>query len=167
MSHIYNRRGRGRAREHKTPRGHVYIAALPYLGYFDKEAKTLFCFLLRRRRPASSWANSAQARAKGFETDARDANINIANERKHRCERSTVDSFVSAVKERLCQYLLCSFFCFSEKLDIEKNSVGPGGIPADAIYTTTPRTGVRGGHHSPDAMKVRLAAMVLQPPTRV
>lgn len=70
--------------------------------------------------------------------------------------------------ERLLYWLLFneSYFCFSEKLDIEKNSVGPGGIPADAIYTTTPRTGVR-GLHSPDAMKVRLAAMVLQPPTRV
>lgn len=56
-------------------------------------------------------------------------------------------------------------FCYSEKLDIEKNSTGPGGIPADAIYTTTPRGGR--GHGSPEAMKVRLAAMVLQPPTRV
>ncbi|KAF5289667.1 hypothetical protein FQR65_LT11784 [Abscondita terminalis] len=39
----------------------------------------------------------------------------------------------------------------SEKLEIEKNSTGPGGIPADAIYTTTPRGGR--GHHSPEAMK--------------
>lgn len=47
-------------------------------------------------------------------------------------------------------------------MDIEKTATGPGGIPADAIYTTTPR-----GHGSPETMKVRLAAMVLQPPTRV
>ncbi|XP_015833193.1 irregular chiasm C-roughest protein isoform X3 [Tribolium castaneum] len=49
-----------------------------------------------------------------------------------------------------------------QKVDIEKTATGPGGIPADAIYTTTPR-----GHGSPEAMKVRLAAMVLHPPTRV
>ncbi|CAG9762644.1 unnamed protein product [Ceutorhynchus assimilis] len=65
----------------------------------------------------------------------------------------------------------------SRKLDIEKTahhhqltnnqnshppSLGPGGIHADALYTTGPR----GGNH-PDAMKVRLASMVLQPPTEV
>ncbi|XP_071051965.1 kin of IRRE-like protein 2 isoform X3 [Onthophagus taurus] len=38
-----------------------------------------------------------------------------------------------------------------EKMDIEKNATGPGGIPADAIYTTTPRGGR--GHSSPEAMK--------------
>ncbi|XP_065161053.1 irregular chiasm C-roughest protein isoform X2 [Atheta coriaria] len=36
----------------------------------------------------------------------------------------------------------------SEKLDLEKTATGPGGIPADAIYTTTPR-----GGRSPEAMK--------------
>lgn len=50
-------------------------------------------------------------------------------------------------------------------MDIEKSNSGPGGIPADAIYTTTP-TGGR-GRNSPETMKVRLAAMVLHPPTRV
>ncbi|XP_044269442.1 irregular chiasm C-roughest protein isoform X2 [Tribolium madens] len=35
-----------------------------------------------------------------------------------------------------------------QKVDIEKTATGPGGIPADAIYTTTPR-----GHSSPEAMK--------------
>ncbi|XP_008190757.1 irregular chiasm C-roughest protein isoform X4 [Tribolium castaneum] len=35
-----------------------------------------------------------------------------------------------------------------QKVDIEKTATGPGGIPADAIYTTTPR-----GHGSPEAMK--------------
>ncbi|KAJ8922191.1 hypothetical protein NQ315_004126 [Exocentrus adspersus] len=38
-----------------------------------------------------------------------------------------------------------------QKLDIEKTTTGPGGIPADAIYTTTPRSGHHGG--SPEAMK--------------
>lgn len=70
--------------------------------------------------------------------------------------------------------MLNQVWYFSQKLDIEKTAhhltnnqnqsgvLGQGGIPADAIYTTGPR----GGTH-PDAMKVRLAAMVLQPPTRV
>ncbi|CAH1372543.1 unnamed protein product [Tenebrio molitor] len=35
-----------------------------------------------------------------------------------------------------------------QKVDIEKTATGPGGIPADAIYTTTPR-----GHGSPETMK--------------
>ncbi|KAG5882067.1 hypothetical protein JTB14_023754 [Gonioctena quinquepunctata] len=54
-----------------------------------------------------------------------------------------------------------------QKVDIEKITTGPGGIPADAIYTTTPRSGNTRHGGSPEAMKVRLAAMVLQPPTRV
>lgn len=67
-----------------------------------------------------------------------------------------------------------------QKVDIEKTAhhltnnqthtnLGPGGIPADAIYTTGPRGGLSNaaGPGHPDAMKVRLAAMVLQPPTRV
>ncbi|KAL3285009.1 hypothetical protein HHI36_019138 [Cryptolaemus montrouzieri] len=54
-----------------------------------------------------------------------------------------------------------------QKLDIEKTTTGPGGIPADAIYTTTNTRGHHHGGGSPEAMKVRLAAMVLQPPTRV
>ncbi|KAG5872976.1 hypothetical protein JTB14_029199 [Gonioctena quinquepunctata] len=44
-----------------------------------------------------------------------------------------------------------------EKLDIEKTAVGPGGIPADAIYTTTPRNGTNSHHlreSSPEAMKI-------------
>lgn len=53
---------------------------------------------------------------------------------------------------------------FRDKKDIEKISTGPGGIPADAIYTTASRGG---RHNSPETMKVRLAAMVLHPPTRV
>ncbi|XP_057662340.1 kin of IRRE-like protein 2 [Diorhabda carinulata] len=47
-----------------------------------------------------------------------------------------------------------------QKIDIEKTATGPGGIPADAIYTTTPRSGNGTGnlppnHHgsSPEAMK--------------
>ncbi|XP_045463992.1 hemicentin-2 isoform X2 [Harmonia axyridis] len=56
----------------------------------------------------------------------------------------------------------------SQKLDFEKSTTDPHGIPADAVYTTT---NTRSSHHhtggSPEAMKVRLAAMVLQPPTRV
>ncbi|XP_063911069.1 hemicentin-1 isoform X2 [Zophobas morio] len=35
-----------------------------------------------------------------------------------------------------------------QKVDIEKTATGPGGIPADAIYTTNSR-----GHGSPEAMK--------------
>lgn len=63
--------------------------------------------------------------------------------------------------------LIYPFICCSEKLDLEKNATGPGGIPADAIYTTTPGSRSRGSASSPEVMKVRLAAMVLQPPTRV
>lgn len=63
-------------------------------------------------------------------------------------------------------YFFQQFFLICRnKIDIEKTTSGLGGIPADAIYTT-PRT----NHHqggSPEAMKVRLAAMVIQPPTRV
>ncbi|XP_063240065.1 hemicentin-2 [Bacillus rossius redtenbacheri] len=46
---------------------------------------------------------------------------------------------------------------------------GPGGaIPAEAVYTTSPtRRPQSFANNSPEAMKVRLAAMVLQPPTRV
>ncbi|GLV42586.1 uncharacterized protein CBL_03325 [Carabus blaptoides fortunei] len=41
----------------------------------------------------------------------------------------------------------------SEKLDLEKNATGPGGIPADAIYTTTPGSRSRGSASSPEVMK--------------
>ncbi|XP_074038362.1 kin of IRRE-like protein 1 isoform X2 [Leptinotarsa decemlineata] len=42
-----------------------------------------------------------------------------------------------------------------QKIDIEKTATGPGGIPADAIYTTTPRNMHNPQHHggSPEAMK--------------
>ena len=52
---------------------------------------------------------------------------------------------------------------------LENQGLGCGGaIPAEAIYSTSPSRRphtITGG--SPEAMKVRLAAMVLQPPTRV
>jgi hypothetical protein len=52
---------------------------------------------------------------------------------------------------------------------LENQGLGVGGaIPAEAIYSTSPSRRphtITGG--SPEAMKVRLAAMVLQPPTRV
>lgn len=52
---------------------------------------------------------------------------------------------------------------------LENQGLGGGGaIPAEAIYSTSPSRRphtITGG--SPEAMKVRLAAMVLQPPTRV
>lgn len=58
----------------------------------------------------------------------------------------------------------------SEKADLKSRSDSTSGGPhLDSIYTTP-----SGFHHhhaerpgSPEAMKVRMAAMILQPPTRV
>lgn len=78
------------------------------------------------------------------------------------------------------QHEICFIVFHSEKSDvdsaagrktprIENQGLGGGGtIPAEAIYSTSPSRRphtITGG--SPEAMKVRLAAMVLQPPTRV
>lgn len=61
----------------------------------------------------------------------------------------------------------------SEKADLKPHH--DVGVPhLDSIYTT-PTTGFHHQHHhgnglhqgSPEAMKVRMAAMVLSPPTRV
>ncbi|XP_037038558.1 hemicentin-2 isoform X1 [Bradysia coprophila] len=57
----------------------------------------------------------------------------------------------------------------SEKADLKSRSDSTNGPQLDSIYTT-PAGFHTQGHaqgHSPEAMKVRMAAMVLQPPTRV
>jgi hypothetical protein len=77
----------------------------------------------------------------------------------------------------------CSLYVVrSEKADLKSRSDSLNGPPTlDAIsgIYTTPTTGFHlhnGAHHhhhlhhdtnSPEAMKVRMAAMILQPPTRV
>ncbi|XP_055848314.1 hemicentin-2 isoform X1 [Episyrphus balteatus] len=61
----------------------------------------------------------------------------------------------------------------SEKADLKSRSDGTSGPQGDSIYTTP--AGFHHQHHqqhpghhgSPEAMKVRMAAMILQPPTRV
>lgn len=71
------------------------------------------------------------------------------------------------------------WFCFSEKSDLNSDIgrkpppsviVGPPGLPTETMYSASPgrrpHTITHGGA-SPEAMKVRLSAMVLQPPTRV
>lgn len=71
----------------------------------------------------------------------------------------------------------CSLFSVaddSEKADLKPRHDSHIGVPhLDSIYTT-PTTGFHHPHHgngihhgSPEAMKVRMAAMVLSPPTRV
>ncbi|CAH1179150.1 unnamed protein product [Phaedon cochleariae] len=70
---------------------------------------------------------------------------------------------VYAVRAEKCCFARKGDFKPSEmdgqKVDIEKTATGPGGIPADAIYTTTPRSGGGGDrlggrpHASPEAMK--------------
>lgn len=63
-------------------------------------------------------------------------------------------------------------FIFSEKADLKSRSDSLGAPHLDSIYTTP--AGFHHHHHphhqshgSPEAMKVRMAAMILQPPTRV
>lgn len=62
----------------------------------------------------------------------------------------------------------------SEKADLKSRSdsigIGVGPPHLDSIYTTPSGFHHHAHHHSqgsPEAMKVRMAAMVLQPPTRV
>lgn len=80
------------------------------------------------------------------------------------------------------KHLICIYFplvIHSEKADLKsRTDLSAGMPPLDSIYTTA--TGGGGGFHhqhhqhnglhhqgSPEAMKVRMAAMILQPPTRV
>lgn len=89
------------------------------------------------------------------------------------------------LKQQLCRGLRDKFltlllfpifsFLYSEKADLKPRHDSHGiGVPhMDSIYTT-PTTGFHHPHHpngihhgSPEAMKVRMAAMVLSPPTRV
>lgn len=68
------------------------------------------------------------------------------------------------------RFFFVTFFVYSEKADLKSRSDSTNGPQLDSIYTTP-----AGFHHhhtagtqgSPEAMKVRMAAMVLQPPTRV
>jgi len=85
--------------------------------------------------------------------------------------------------------LLFLFFFGSEKADLKSRSDSTSGPQGDSIYTTPagfhhqqqmqsqqqPQQHASHLHHamsgglggSPEAMKVRMAAMILQPPTRV
>jgi hypothetical protein len=73
----------------------------------------------------------------------------------------------------MSEFYLHPLYC-SEKADLKPRHDSHIGVPhLDSIYTT-PTTGFHHPHHpngihhgSPEAMKVRMAAMVLSPPTRV
>lgn len=72
----------------------------------------------------------------------------------------------------LLLYCISMSFLHSEKADLRPRNENNIGVPhLDDIYTTdfTPYHPQQGFHHhgSPEALKVRMTAMVLSPPTRV